>query len=518
MLEAQKYIKTKVWNPDEETSSNQGGSWNPQTEAPVYPEQTITAPRPKFKDLQNLNTEQKGILSNYYNKQQDQGKNENSDKLGRILGVIQKIASPLTNPVEGATQAGKELGTGGKEILQGKFGEGATDIASGALKGAMSIGSIANPEMAAMMPVFETANEVLPEGVNKWMNKPATALSEALGGQVNPNMKKVTDLSDQVLQLLGFVALHKLGGKATDLLKGEDVSRETGVQNENQNQETNFISIEQGESSIDRAANQAERGTPQGNGEGQKEAPQTLKWIEKEQTTDIGTNSRETARETQNSGTPEGEPTSTISEEPKEVNPTSKNQRVGSLKPIEGTGETKQRGLAKNTEAAAIAAGITKGFENLPEYKVLSNAPQIQKASQIIANDVNQAVRMATGKEKAPDDVLPGFLYAGLKDKALKGELPPETLQELAQSDWLAKQGTTAGQIVQSFRNVDPLDPIKSLNDIVKVREENFAKRTGRESIGKTRDRVVNQIASETKKNNLQFKDWSSFIKSIECV
>ena len=396
MLEAQKYIKTKVWNPDEETSSNQGGSWNPQTEAPVYPEQTITAPRPKFKDLQNLNTEQKGILSNYYNKQQDQGKNENSDKLGRILGVIQKIASPLTNPVEGATQAGKELGTGGKEILQGKFGEGATDIASGALKGAMSIGSIANPEMAAMMPVFETANEVLPEGVNKWMNKPATALSEALGGQVNPNMKKVTDLSDQVLQLLGFVALHKLGGKATDLLKGEDVSRETGVQNENQNQETNFISIEQGESSIDRAANQAERGTPQGNDENlnKKETPQALKWIEPKKGQETVTNGQEPLKteapqESQKGVSESGQ---AISEEPKEeLTPkttglkndiTDLERESRGAEPI-GKPETKNINQAFEKAKASVDSG---------EVNPMSIVDEINKKPRVISDDENLQV------------------------------------------------------------------------------------------------------------------------------
>jgi len=494
------------------------------------------------------------------------------------------------------------------------------------------MGGVMSPYSEASEAISNTGTvgKEIVSGVNKAMNLPFEAvnkgseLTEKFFDKLGIKLPTIGNAeTDKKLRSIAMeVITLYLMGKGYEAIKNHLESKypeiknipKEEVPNENQNQETNFISSEQGKPSIEPTADQTKGGTPQGNGEGlnQEKAPQTLKWIEpekefnkplyknvlteyskgyplnspelegyrnenlptaevfkklddlgltdqvketqkrlntlptndpqsigedfekiaritlreaeKKQTPDIGTNSRETDRETQNSGTLEDklETPPTGEEVPiePEVSPTGKNQRVGSLKPIEGTGETKQRGLSKNVEATAIAAGITKGFENLPQYNVRENAPQIQKAAQIIANDPKQAMRMVTGKEKAPDDVLPGFLYTGLKEQAAQGKLPPEMLQELAQSDWLSKQLTTAGQIVQSVRGQGELtiDPIKSLNDIVKAREENFAKRTGREGIEKTRDRVVNQIAGETKKNNLQLRDWGSFIKSIECA
>jgi hypothetical protein len=191
--------------------------------------------------------------------------------------------------------------------------------------------------------------------------------------------------------------------------------------------------------------------------------------------------------------------------------------RVSSLKPFEGEGETKQRGLSKTLEAKSIAEGITKGIENLPTYNVRENAPQIQKASEIIANEPNRALRIALGKEKAPDDILPGFIYAGLRDKALKGELSPEVINQLGQSDFLSGQATTAGQFIQSFRGQHPLDPIKAISEIKKSREEAFLNKTSREDINKVRERVQAPLKKEVTKNNLKFRDWNNFVQSLVC-
>lgn len=506
-------IRDFYLNLNNSNSSNKGGS-----------QQTTPA---QFKVLSQNRNESLNKSRDQYNEGNDEGTAALDMASGsQQMPFLRQIVNPMT-----------------QELSDDKVSPVAK-IPAAILHGLLGGGMSPSSEASEAISNTGTVGKEIVSGVNKAMNLPFEA------------MNKGSELTDKFFNMMG-IKLPTIGSPETDkkfgsiaregitlylMGKGHEAIKnhleskypeiknipKEEVPNENQNQETDSISSEQGKPSIESTADQTKGGTPQGNGESlnQEKAPQTLKWIEpeKKQTPDIGTNSRETDRETQNSGTLEDklETPPTGEEVPiePEVSPTGKNQRVGSLKPIEGTGETKQRGLSKNVEATAIAAGITKGFENLPQYNVRENAPQIQKAAQIIANDPKQAMRMVTGKEKAPDDVLPGFLYTGLKEQAAQGKLPPEMLQELAQSDWLSKQLTTAGQIVQSVRGQGELtiDPIKSLNDIVKAREENFAKRTGREGIEKTRDRVVNQIAGETKKNNLQLRDWGSFIKSIECA
>jgi hypothetical protein len=49
------------------------------------------------------------------------------------------------------------------------------------------------------------------------------------------------------------------------------------------------------------------------------------------------------------------------------------------------------------------------------------------------------------------------------------------------------------------------------------VREDNVLKRSGVKDLDKVKDRVADQISKETKKHNLQPKDWTSFIESIRC-
>jgi hypothetical protein len=174
---------------------------------------------------------------------------------------------------------------------------------------------------------------------------------------------------------------------------------------------------------------------------------------------------------------------------------------------VEGTGETKVRGLAKTTEAKAIVSDITKSIESLPEYNVLKNAPQIEVAANMIANDFARAKRIALGEESSPETTLPGFIYKGLEDYAVKNN-DIELIKELGKSPFLSKEATTAGQFIQSLRNQDPLSPVNAIKEVVKAREESFAGKKSKEIA----DNFSKQIKDLEKK--LELKDEQ--IKKIE--
>lgn len=192
---------------------------------------------------------------------------------------------------------------------------------------------------------------------------------------------------------------------------------------------------------------------------------------------------------------------------------TGKTQRVMSLKPLKGEGETKVRGASKRF-ADAISTDVNA---DLPIYNVKQNAPQIKAISEIASQDPNRVVRMYLGQEKIPNGILPGIVHSAVKQLAREGKVPPEMLNQLANSDFLSKQGTTAGQVAQSFGVKDPLDPINALKEVQKVRTDEFMKKSKGRDITKLENRIVDQIAKSTKKNNLKFNDWKSFIQSIEC-
>jgi len=182
-------------------------------------------------------------------------------------------------------------------------------------------------------------------------------------------------------------------------------------------------------------------------------------------------------------------------------------------KPIEGTGETKVRGLAKTTEATTIEKGLIDKFENLPEYNVLENKQQMEISSKLIVEDFARAKRIALGEEKAPNDVLPEFIYKGVELEAInKGDIG--TLRELATSSKLTTEATVMGQRIQALRNQDPLSPVDAIKNIIKTREDRI---TGGKDVSIVKDIYRKQIKNQITKNTPKVGEWQSFITSIRC-
>jgi hypothetical protein len=213
-----------------------------------------------------------------------------------------------------------------------------------------------------------------------------------------------------------------------------------------------------------------------------------------------------------------------------------KQVKVNSLKTVEGTGEKKQRGLGKSTEARAIETGILDEIKNLPEYNTLKNDVEIPKASKLIYDTPQKALNIVNGTEKAPSLPQLGFIYSGLRNIAesrtpvpepvknlpqYKGlsdlEIKADLANNLANSDYVSKQGTTAGQFIQSLKGQNDLSTVKAIEEIKKVRENAFLEKTKRTDINVVKERVTSQIKNQITKNNLQFRDWNSFIDSLVC-
>lgn len=173
--------------------------------------------------------------------------------------------------------------------------------------------------------------------------------------------------------------------------------------------------------------------------------------------------------------------------------------------------EPKVRGFAKSTEKRAIESGLVKEIKDLPTYEPKRDKPRIEKVAEIIANDFERAKRIALGLETHPT-VEAGFFHEGLRLVAEKNG-DANLIIELANSK-INAQATEAGQFIQALKDHNPLSTVKAVKDIIKER------------VSKVKDAVKRKVEKEvtasfkkaTKKNNLKFKDWDSFIKSIRCI
>lgn len=179
------------------------------------------------------------------------------------------------------------------------------------------------------------------------------------------------------------------------------------------------------------------------------------------------------------------------------------------LKPVEGTGELKTRGLSQNVEATAIEKKIADNFGDLPSYKTISMKDQALQAADLIIKDFDTAKEIALGNKTPPKGLLPESVFVAVEhDATINGDV--QTLKDLANSK-LSSSATTMGQRIRTLGERDSASPLAAIQEVQKAREEALATR------GATiKQETVTRIKESIKKVNTK-ENWSSFIESIQC-
>ncbi len=194
---------------------------------------------------------------------------------------------------------------------------------------------------------------------------------------------------------------------------------------------------------------------------------------------------------------------------PVSLNPlTGERRTVTKLTEIKGTGPERTRGLALRIEEEAIADGLTDGFSNLPEYKVLKNKSQFEQAADFVINNYDDAVSVSMLEKVGPKGVHPEAILRTLKAVAReKGDVA--TLMKLAKSE-LGTQHTTMGQRLQLIGAIDPTDPVAIMKHINERRSK---------VLDVEKKKVVKEIDEHMKKSDpvTLRAALETYIKSIEC-
>lgn len=175
------------------------------------------------------------------------------------------------------------------------------------------------------------------------------------------------------------------------------------------------------------------------------------------------------------------------------------------LKPIEGTGAVKTRGLSEGVEANAIEKKLTDNFGDLPEYKQVSMKDQAERAASLIESDPATARAIAMGEKAPPKGLLPESVYVAAEHKAT-AEGDVQTLRDLANSK-LSASATTMGQRIRTLGERDSVSPLAAIQDVQKARAEAQAAR------GETPEKITSQVTRAIRKGNTR-ETWSDFIKN----
>lgn len=158
---------------------------------------------------------------------------------------------------------------------------------------------------------------------------------------------------------------------------------------------------------------------------------------------------------------------------------------------------------------------VSKGLEELPpeqlaKFDSITKKATIDKVSGIMADPVSAKAQLfnehskLTGPEKQ-------VLFNAVKNSATKnGDY--QTLIDLANHPIATERSQAAQTLGSSGFNNGGEDPVKTIQDIQKSRQNNFEKKTK-----KTVKEVSNSLDEEIKKSKPKKEDWKSFIQSIKC-
>jgi hypothetical protein len=169
--------------------------------------------------------------------------------------------------------------------------------------------------------------------------------------------------------------------------------------------------------------------------------------------------------------------------------------------------------LAQGVEAKAVAANLTQGFEDLPEYQTVNVKDQAAKAVALLESDPERARNIAMGQgAQPPKGLLPESVFVAVENRALQsGDV--QTLQDLASQSTRSMQATRMGQRIRLLGERNPNSPVKAIQDIERARSAGISD----EKLAQTRNKIQTELSVEMKKVAPKVKDWATFLESIKC-
>lgn len=181
----------------------------------VAPEQVITGDSKDARPLAEipLTEEQRAIGKSIPQTSAKDAYEEQYQRLSGALGVIEGIASPLTDAPKGVIEGVKRIGEGGSEIARGKVGEGLLDVGLGVVEAGFSAGTVTSPVLAAINLGFKGGGVILPEKAMEYVGMPVTTTIKDLPQNVKEQL-----LGEDATQVIDKFADTELGKKSLEAL------------------------------------------------------------------------------------------------------------------------------------------------------------------------------------------------------------------------------------------------------------------------------------------------------------
>ena len=177
-----------------------------------------------------------------------------------------------------------------------------------------------------------------------------------------------------------------------------------------------------------------------------------------------------------------------------------------------GYGRKRVSKLGVGVEMKAIENQLTEGFQDIPEYRQIDIKNQLSRATKLVEEDYDSAVKIALGKEQPKYGLLPESVFTVVENKALAdGDV--DLLRQLASSVRVT-EATAMGQRIRVLAERNPDSAVTKIREVIEARRRIVEKRKGY-NVDKEVKKLKEEVNKEVKK--ITKGDWLSFIDSIEC-
>lgn len=177
------------------------------------------------------------------------------------------------------------------------------------------------------------------------------------------------------------------------------------------------------------------------------------------------------------------------------------------LSPVESTGETRTPTLSTKVNANYDHDEV----KDLPGYNKANWDQQRSFAQDILTNEPDKALRIATTEEAPPPHVLASAVFKEVEDQAMaKGD--GETMTKLAQSP-IALERTRMGQEIGYLSQRSDLSPVDKIQEVAEAREGDAKVK----SVPRRLSRETPALQRSIRESAPTKDDWSKFIDDIKC-
>ncbi len=174
-----------------------------------------------------------------------------------------------------------------------------------------------------------------------------------------------------------------------------------------------------------------------------------------------------------------------------------------------------EKGVSKigsSIETKAIENRLTNGFEGVAGYDKITIKDQAKRAADVMTN-IDEARSIIKGEKPLPEGLRGTALILAAEEHIAKtGDA--QLAHDLANSPLVSETSTAAQEMrLAAERNPDSLT--LKLQELKKVREDQFKKRYGDKSSKEFVKKSVEDIKKQVKRPDKH--DWGNFINSLQC-